>query len=101
MMRMKTVRKLLVGTLLGVAFGAQAQVAEIKVSYQPALYWAMPFYVASEKGWWAEVGLKPVFSTFPAGVPQIAASASKSWDVGGTGSVPAGPGPARPTPPTL
>ncbi len=62
---------------------------EIKVSYQPALYWALPFFVATEKNWWAEVGLKPVFSTFPAGVPQIAASASKSWDVGGTGSVPA------------
>jgi ABC-type nitrate/sulfonate/bicarbonate transport system substrate-binding protein len=62
---------------------------EIKVSYQPALYWALPFHIATEKGWWAEVGLKPVFSTFPAGVPQIAAAASKSWDVGGTGSVPA------------
>jgi len=69
---------------------ARAQaLTEIKVSYQPALYWALPFFVASEKGWWAEVGLKPVFSTFPAGVPQIAAAASKSWDVGGTGSVPA------------
>ena len=78
-------------TLLGaVALTAQAQtLAEIKVSYQPALYWALPFHIATEKGWWAEVGLKPVFSTFPAGVPQIAASASKSWDVGGTGSVPA------------
>ncbi|MBI3375895.1 MAG: ABC transporter substrate-binding protein [Betaproteobacteria bacterium] len=86
---MKTVGKALIGVLTGAAFGAQAQVAEIKVSYQPALYWALPFHVASEKGWWAEVGLKPVFSTFPAGVPQIAASASKSWDVGGTGSVPA------------
>jgi NitT/TauT family transport system substrate-binding protein len=68
---------------------AQPALTEIKISYQPALYWALPFYVASEKNWWAEVGLKPVFSTFPAGVPQIAASASKSWDVGGTGSVPA------------
>lgn len=68
--------------------GAQA-LTEIKVSYQPALYWSLPYYVATEKGWWAEVGLKPEFSTFPAGVPQIAASASKSWDVGGTGSVPA------------
>ena len=66
-----------------------AQTTEIKVSYQPALYWALPFFIATEKGWWAELGLKPVFSTFPAGVPQIAASASKSWDVGGTGSVPA------------
>ncbi len=72
------------------ALPATAQpLTEIKVSYQPALYWALPFYVASEKGWWAELGLKPVFSTFPAGVPQIAAAASKSWDVGGTGSVPA------------
>jgi ABC-type nitrate/sulfonate/bicarbonate transport system substrate-binding protein len=77
-----------------IASHAQA-LTEIKVSYQPALYWALPFYVASEKGWWAELGLKPAFSTFPAGVPQIAASASKSWDVGGTGSVPAVLGAAR------
>ncbi len=68
---------------------AQDKLAEIKVSYQPALYWALPFYVATEKNWWAEVGLKPEFSTFPAGVPQMAAAASKSWDVGGAGSVPA------------
>jgi len=79
-------------TSLLIAPAAQAQapaLQEIKVSYQPALYWALPFFVATEKNWWAEVGLKPVFSTFPAGVPQIAAVASKSWDVGGTGSVPA------------
>src|SRR5215472_3584648 len=68
---------------------SNAQLTEIKVSYQPALYWSLPFYVAEQKGWWAELGLKPTFSTFPAGVPQIAASASKSWDVGGAGSVPA------------
>jgi NitT/TauT family transport system substrate-binding protein len=74
--------------LAGAASQAQP-LTEIKVSYQPALYWALPFHIATEKGWWAEVGLKPVFSTFPAGVPQIAAAASKSWDVGGTGSVPA------------
>jgi ABC-type nitrate/sulfonate/bicarbonate transport system substrate-binding protein len=80
-----------------VVFAAPASRAqtEIKVSYQPALYWALPFYIAAEKGWYGEVGLKPVFSTFPAGVPQIAASASKSWDVGGTGSVPAVLGAAR------
>jgi len=68
---------------------------EIKVSYQPALYWSLPYYIASEKGWWQELGLKPAYSTFPAGVPQIAASASKSWDVGGAGSVPAILGAAR------
>ena len=76
-------------SLLVSGVAAAQQLTEIKVSYQPALYWALPFHIATEKGWWAEVGLKPVFSTFPAGVPQIAAAASKSWDVGGTGSVPA------------
>ena len=95
---MRTVRQFcMAGMLAWVATGAHAQLTEIKVSYQPALYWALPFYVASEKGWWTELGLKPTFSTFPAGVPQIAASASKSWDVGGTGSVPAVLGAARET----
>jgi NitT/TauT family transport system substrate-binding protein len=77
-----------------VAAHAQA-LTEIKISYQPAVYWALPFYAAAEKGWYAEMGLKPEFSTFPAGVPQIAASASKSWDVGALGSVPAVLGAAR------
>src|SRR5207248_9408651 len=78
--------------LVGSSAFAQQQ---IKVSYQPALYWSLPYYIASEKGWWAELGLSPLYSTFPAGVPQIAASASKSWDVGGAGSVPAILGAAR------
>jgi ABC-type nitrate/sulfonate/bicarbonate transport system substrate-binding protein len=84
-------RTLVLATTLAASgvVSAQPALTEIKVSYQPALYWALPFFVATEKNWWAEVGLKPVFSTFPAGVPQIAAAASKSWDVGGTGSVPA------------
>jgi len=84
-----------IGALLAlIGFNAGAQ-QEIKVSYQPALYWSLPYYIATEKGWWGELGLKPAFSTFPAGVPQIAASAAKSWDVGGTGSVPAVLGAAR------
>jgi ABC-type nitrate/sulfonate/bicarbonate transport system substrate-binding protein len=80
---------LVVALPLATSVQAQGALTEIKVSYQPSLYWALPFYVATERNWWSELGLKPVFSTFPAGVPQIAASASKSWDVGGTGSVPA------------
>jgi ABC-type nitrate/sulfonate/bicarbonate transport system substrate-binding protein len=83
---------LFISALLG---GSAVAQTEIKVSYQPALYWSLPYYIASEKGWWDELGLKPVYSTFPAGVPQIAASAAKSWDVGGTGSVPAVLGAAR------
>jgi ABC-type nitrate/sulfonate/bicarbonate transport system substrate-binding protein len=78
------------------AQAAQAQTLEpIKVSYQPALYWALPYYVATEKKFWAEAGLAPEFSTFPAGAPQVAAAQAKSWDVGGTGSVPAVLGAAR------
>jgi NitT/TauT family transport system substrate-binding protein len=67
----------------------------INISYQPALYWALPFYVATEKHWWKEVGLEPSFSIFPAGAPQVAAAQAKSWDVGGVGSVPAVLGAAR------
>jgi NitT/TauT family transport system substrate-binding protein len=63
--------------------------AKINISYQPSLYWALPFYIATEKGWWKEIGLDPSFATFPAGAPQVAAAQAKSWDVGGTGSVPA------------
>ncbi len=61
----------------------------IKVSYQPALYWALPYFIATEKGWWREVGLQPEFSTFAAGAPQVAALAARAWDAGGTGSAPA------------
>ncbi len=67
----------------------------ITISYQPTNYWALPFYVASKKGWWKEVGLDPKFVLFPAGVPQVAAAAAGSWDVGATGSVPAVIGAAR------
>ena len=76
--------------------GLQRQTA-INVSYQPAVYWALLFffYVASEKGFWKDVGLAPQFSVFPAGAPQVAAAQAKSWDVGGVGSVPAVLGAAR------
>jgi NitT/TauT family transport system substrate-binding protein len=71
-----TAAVLLAGQAAPVA--AQAT-APIKVSYQPALYWAVPFFIASEKGWWREVGLAPEF----------AALAARAWDAGGTGSAPA------------
>lgn len=93
-----TIKSALAATILASSFAlpppAQAQNA-IGVSYQPSLYWALPFHYATVKGWWKEAGLTPTFSTFPAGAPQIAASAAKSWDVGGTGSVPAVLGAAR------
>jgi ABC-type nitrate/sulfonate/bicarbonate transport system substrate-binding protein len=89
-------KKLLAGFALATALAivpampvrAQAP-APIGVSLQPSLYWALPFHYATVKGWWAQVGLNPNFSSFPAGAPQVAAAAARSWDVGGTGSVPA------------
>jgi NitT/TauT family transport system substrate-binding protein len=58
----------------------------VRISYQP-LYWALPFYIASELGYWKDVGIEPQFSVFPAGPQQIAAM--QSWDLGGTGGPPA------------
>lgn len=83
-----------VAALTGMPLAAKAQ-TPINVSYQPAVYWALPYYIATEKGWWKEIGLVPTFSVFPAGAPQVAAAQAGSWDVGGTGSVPAVLGAAR------
>ena len=53
-----TLRATLLGIAVAAGGAAQAQqLSEIKVSYQPALYWALPFHVATVKGWWAEMGL--------------------------------------------
>ncbi len=93
-----TLKAAALATAASVATFGPAQAEEltpINLSYQPALYWALPFYLATEFGWWAEVGLDPSFTTFPAGAPQIAAAQANDWDVGGTGSVPAVLGAAR------
>lgn len=65
---------------------ASSRAEPVRISYQP-LYWALPFYVASELGYWKDVGIEPQFSVFPAGPQQI--SAMQSWDLGGTGGPPA------------
>jgi ABC-type nitrate/sulfonate/bicarbonate transport system substrate-binding protein len=85
----------LTGGIIATAPQIATAQTSIGVSYQPSLYWALPFYVATEKKWWEELGLKPNFSTFPAGAPQVAAAQAKSWDLGGVGSVPAVLGAAR------
>lgn len=70
--------------LTGVSSVASAE--KVRISYQP-LYWALPFFVAAERGYWKEAGIEPEFSVFPAGPQQIAAA--QSWDLGGTGGPPA------------
>lgn len=98
---MTTILTLLMATsgalaaLLAVAPASAQPLSTIRVSYQPNNYWALPFYVATEKNIWATEGLKPEFSTFPSGAPQVTAGATDAWDVGGTGSAPALNGGAR------
>jgi NitT/TauT family transport system substrate-binding protein len=82
----RSIAALVAVIIASTGFGAGAFAESLRVSYQP-LYWALPFYIASEKGYWKEVGLEPEFSVFPAGPQQIAAM--QSWDLGGTGGPPA------------
>jgi ABC-type nitrate/sulfonate/bicarbonate transport system substrate-binding protein len=55
----------------------------------------LPLHLATEQGWWRQMGIEPSFSSFPAGPPQIAAAAAGTWDVGITGSAPGVLGAAR------
>jgi len=80
----------------GLAPAALAQAPQrINVSVQPALFSMFPLHLATEQGWWRQMGLEPSFSSFPAGPPQIAAAAAGTWDVGITGSAPGVLGAAR------
>jgi NitT/TauT family transport system substrate-binding protein len=73
---------------IGAPAAAEPTQQEIRISYQPA-FWALPWFIANDKGWWAKVGLKPTLISFAAGAPQIAAGASDAWDMGGAGDIPA------------
>jgi NitT/TauT family transport system substrate-binding protein len=91
-------RTLLAATLAAAALappaGAQ-QLTRLNISMQPALYSMVPLHLATEQGWWRQMGIEPNFSSFPAGPPQIAAAAAGTWDVGITGSAPGVLGAAR------
>ncbi|MDA8108235.1 MAG: ABC transporter substrate-binding protein [Betaproteobacteria bacterium] len=89
--------KTLVGVLLAALAGAGASAAAraadpspfpVRVSQQPQR-WALEWYIATQKGWWQQLGLQPTMVTFASGAPQVAAGASGSWDVGGAGDLPA------------
>lgn len=76
------------------ASASKGDLFKIRIGQQ-AQRWALEWYIATEKGWWKEVGLQPVMSTFSSGAPEIAAGASGSWDVGGAGNIPSVLGAAR------
>ena len=91
-------RTLLAATLAAAALAPSAgaqQLTRLNISMQPALYSMVPLHLATEQGWWRQMGIEPNFSSFPAGPPQIAAAAAGTWDVGITGSAPGVLGAAR------
>lgn len=91
-------RTILAATLAAASLAAPAtaqQTTRLNISMQPALYSMLPLHLATEQGWWRQMGIEPNFSSFPAGPPQIAAAAAGTWDVGVTGSAPGVLGAAR------
>ncbi len=95
-------RTLLAATLAAASIAAAApagaqQLTRLNISMQPALYSMLPLHLATEQGWWRQMGIEPNFSSFPAGPPQIAAAAAGTWDVGITGSAPGCSGPRAST----
>jgi NitT/TauT family transport system substrate-binding protein len=79
---------------LTLAAGSVQAQTPIRISYQPALY-GVSIEIATDKGWWKEIGLQPSFTMFPTGAPQIAAAAAGDWDVGTLGAPPAVLGASR------
>jgi len=67
----------------------------LNISLQPADFSMFPLHLATEQGWWRQMGIEPSFSSFPSGPPQVAAAAGGAWDVGITGSAPGVLGAAR------
>jgi NitT/TauT family transport system substrate-binding protein len=91
-------RTVLAATLAAASLAVPAQAQQLtrlNISMQPALYSMLPLHLATEQGWWRQMGIEPSFSSFPAGPPQIAAAAAGTWDVGITGSAPGVLGAAR------
>ncbi|TMS58737.1 myristoyl transferase [Imbroritus primus] len=98
----KALAALATSSVLAAAFSAPAVAApgddkapvKIRIAQQPQR-WGLEWYIATQKGWWKQVGLDPVMSTFSSGAPEIAAGASGSWDVGGAGNIPSVLGASR------
>ena len=55
----------LTGGLIAAAPQIATAQASIGVSYQPSLYWALPFYIATEKGWWERARAEAEFFDLP------------------------------------
>lgn len=94
---MKSIRilSLVLATFCTATAHAQSAPIPIRIADRPALWWSLPFYIATTKGWWAEAGLAPTFTVYPSGPPQVAALQADAWDVSATGVAPAVLGASR------
>ena len=69
--------------------GAQGDLERLSVSIQTAVFWALPFWISLQEGFFEELGLDVAYEVFSSGAPQITAGVEdKSWDVGAAGCVP-------------
>lgn len=71
-----------------------AQMTPIKTGYQPGRWW-VEVYIAEQKGWFKKMGLDVTGASFTSGATEIAAGASGSWDIAGSGNIPSVLGAAR------
>ncbi|HYB21990.1 MAG TPA: ABC transporter substrate-binding protein [Thermodesulfobacteriota bacterium] len=71
----------------GVAFSQPKELPLVRASHQPCMH-ALPTILATDFGWWDEIGIKVSFHYFVSGMPQVEAGQAGEWDVGAIGTVP-------------
>lgn len=69
-------------------FSQQKELPLVRASHQPCMH-ALPTILATNFGWWDEIGIRVSFHYFVSGMPQVEAGAAGEWDVGAVGTVPA------------
>jgi sulfonate transport system substrate-binding protein len=74
--------------LAGVAASQPKELPLVRASHQPCMH-ALPTILATQFGWWKDIGIRVSFHYFVSGMPQVEAGQAGEWDVGAMGTVPA------------
>ncbi len=83
---------ILLAVIVGGGFASQAfaqgkELPLVRASHQPCLH-ALPTILATNFGWWDQIGIRVSFHYFVSGMPQVEAGQAGEWDVGAIGTVP-------------
>lgn len=70
-----------------VALSQTKELPLVRASHQPCMH-ALPTILATNFGWWDQIGIKVSFHYFVSGMPQVEAGQAGEWDVGAIGTVP-------------